>query len=502
MLITKEDEIEIERRGLKTTDILTQIRQFTHELKPVKLERPCTQGDGIHLLRASECHRLMGIYDTERARISILKFVPASGAATRMFKHLFNYKPDAVAFLTEEFILQFNRLPFYNDLKGRLQSKGIVLDELKKKNDWGTIFEYILEEKGLDYANFPKGLIPFHKYGEKVRTAFEEHLHETIIYGRDKNEKCRIHFSLSSQFTGQVTEFIRQKIEDDFPYEDFEITHSIQSESTDTVALGKDNLPVRDDDGRLIFRPSGHGSLIFNLEQLQADVIFVKNIDNVTTDDQREDTVFFKKVIGGLLITLKSQINQLLNRLENSEETSVVEEVMEFIQQWFQPGLPLGLTTEEMRRYAILLLDRPLRVCGMVRNEGEPGGGPFWVRMSDGHLTKQIVEKSQVDVSDIQQNRLFAESTHFNPVDIVCSIRNRKGENYSLKNYIDHSTGFISEKFHDGKVIQALELPGLWNGAMALWNTVFIEVPCNTFTPVKTVNDLLRSGHQSANTAV
>ncbi|MFM7730819.1 MAG: DUF4301 family protein, partial [Flavobacteriales bacterium] len=257
----------------------------------------------------------------------------------------------------------------------------------------------------------------------------------------------------------------------------------------------RDNLPFRDAQGHMVLRPSGHGALIHNLQNIDADIIFIKNIDNITTENQLEEIVYFKQVLAGHLVELKNETNRLLDLLEQNDDA--LEDALEFIQAHFQPGLPLGMNRDELRRYAMLRLDRPMRVCGMVRNEGEPGGGPFWVRSKGGYLSKQIVEKSQMNQEDAQQMKLLSSSTHFNPVDIVCSIKNRRGENYDLNDFIDHSMGFISEKFHQGHVMKALELPGLWNGAMAHWNTVFVEVPLNTFHPVKTVNDLLRPGHQT-----
>jgi hypothetical protein len=245
----------------------------------------------------------------------------------------------------------------------------------------------------------------------------------------------------------------------------------------------------------LVFRPSGHGALIHNLQKLETDVIFIKNIDNVTVRGNLTDTILYKQVLAGVLIELQSKVFRYLDNLDQGEEK--LDEALEFIQNWFQPGLPMGMNREQLVQYARLRLDRPIRVCGMVRNEGEPGGGPFWVRTQGGQISKQIVERSQVDLHDPQQVRILMSSTHFNPVDLVCSIRNRKGENYHLDEFIDYTAGFVTEKFQQGAVLKALEWPGLWNGAMALWNTVFVEVPVTTFNPVKTVNDLLRPGHQS-----
>ena len=495
MILSKEDEKELTKRGLTANDFVSIIHQFTKELKPIVLERPCVAGDGLVLLNPADCHRLLSVYSEMIKSKSVIKFVPSSGAATRMFKHLFNYSPDSTTDLTEEFILNFHRFPFIPALKAIISNAGESLDDLVDKNKWGEIFSYILENKGLAYGNVPKGLVVFHQYDQQMRTAFEEHLHESVQYAKEHLGKCRIHFTLGEHCFDDVAQFVNEKAEE-FAYEEFDLSYSLQSSKSDMVALDKNNEPVRDESGQMIFRPAGHGALIHNLQHADADVIFIKNIDNVTTDSKRSDTIFYKKVLGGLLMEMKSEINELLHGLEEKNHQSLTK-ALHFIQHWFQPGLPLGMSIEESFNYAKLRLDRPLRICGMVKNEGEPGGGPFWVLMPDGHLSKQIIEKSQVNAEDHSQVALLEQATHFNPVDLVCSIKDRTGRNYNLQHYIDHSTGFVSEKFIGGQVIKALEVPGLWNGAMALWNTVFVEVPSSTFSPVKTVNDLLRAGHQS-----
>lgn len=496
MHFTKEDEIDLAKRGLTTADVANVIYQFSHQTQPIVLERPCTSSDGILSLNTSQSHKFLDFFEKESPKISMIKFVPASGAASRMFKHLYSYSPENVGTLEEEFIVNFDLFPFYPILKRNLEKENLSLEKLIENNEWSTIFNRILFSPGLEYSKFPKGLIPFHRYPFEIRTAFEEHIHEAIDYGREADGTCRIHFTLAPHQIDEVMKFLTDQVKA-FPYENFILQHSLQEEKTDTPAIDKDNNPVRDSEGKIIFRPAGHGALIHNLESLDADLIFIKNIDNVTTSDQKTDSIFFKKILAGLLLFLKAETDKHLNKL-SEEGFSSVGPALEFIQNWFQPGTPFGMNEEQLKMYAIHQLDRPIRVCGMVRNEGEPGGGPFWVKSKDGLLSKQIVEKSQVDLHDIAQSRILAGSTHFNPVDIVCTIKRRDGSKYRLSDFVDHSTGFISEKFTDGKVIRALELPGLWNGSMALWNTVFIEVPNTTFNPVKTVNDLLRPGHQVA----
>jgi hypothetical protein len=494
MYFSKTDEIELNRRGLNIHDLMQMIQQFTKDTKPVKLERPCTQADGILVPNGGECHRLQKVFEAESSKYSIVKFVPASGAASRMFKHLYNYSTESISELTEEFIVNLKHFPFISELSKTMERDGLTLEEAADNNNWGLIFDYILTTKGLFYDASLKGMVIFHRYQNETRNAFDEHIFEAISYCRMSDGSCHLHFTIAPQHLDMVSEYITNKLRD-FPYENIVVNYSIQSEKSDTVALNKDNEPVRDENGQLFFRPAGHGALIHNLESLPYDIVFIKNIDNVTTQSKLEECSFYKQVLAGLLIELKQKINYYLDALPTAGD-ELLDESMEFIQAWFQPGLPLGMPREQLIHYAQLRLDRPLRVCGMVRNEGEPGGGPFWVKMTGGYLSKQIVEKSQVDLHDVQQAKILATSTHFNPVDIVCSIRKGNGENYKLSDFIDYSAGFVSEKFYQGQVIKALEWPGLWNGSMALWNTVFVEVPTSTFNPVKTVNDLLRPGHQ------
>ena len=493
MAFNANDERVLQERGLSVKAALDQIHQFVFDTKQARLDRPCTIGDGILAINPSDCQAYQLLFEQSRSRLSIQKFVPASGAASRMFKHLYNYSTENVSDLTEEFIVNFDRFPFRKLLEDKMKASGLDLAQLRADNEWGRIFSFILGEDGLHYDDQLKGLVVFHRYDEETTTAFDEHLNEAISYGKQGDGRCRIHFTLAPQHAQKVQEYFDGKLKQ-FEFDHIELTFSSQEQSTDTLALTPTNEPHRDNEGNLIFRPSGHGALIHNLQQLDADVIFIKNIDNVTTKSRLPETIFYKQIVGGLLVDLRNRIFKLLDQLNDSD--NALDEALDFIQHWFQPGLPLGMSREQMLQYAKLRLDRPLRVCGMVRNEGEPGGGPFWVKMEGGYISKQIVEKSQVELTDAQQLKVLSSSTHFNPVDLVCSIKNRSGVNYKLDEFIDYSAGFVSEKFHQGSVIKALEWPGLWNGAMALWNTVFVEVPVSTFNPVKTVNDLLRPGHQ------
>ena len=494
--LTPRDLEQIQLRGCDAKEFEQMINSFVNATQHWRLDRPCTSGDGITMLSAAEANRLVNLYQREGSSYTKVKFVPASGAASRMFKHLKSIDKKEVDESTEEFILNFSRFPFFDQLNRKMEERGQSLAEHMDQDHWKEIFSFILSSDGLNYDNQLKGMVIFHQNGEETRTAFDEHIHEAMAYAKQSDGRCRIHFTLAPQNVPFVEEYFKVKLKS-FPYENISITYSEQGMDTDTPSLTKSNELYRNADGEIFFRPGGHGSLISNLSKLDADIIFIKNIDNVCGQHLFPETVFYKQVLAGLLIELRKQIDYYLEVLELGR-TIDIESALEFIQVWFQPGVPYGVGEKELLNFARERLDRPLRVCGMVRNEGEPGGGPFWIRMPGGYLTKQIAEKSQLDLEDVQQARIFANATHFNPVDIVCSIRNRHGENYDLNQFIDRTSGFVAEKFHEGHVIKALEHPGLWNGSMAFWNTVFVEVPVSTFNPVKIVNDLLRAGHQEA----
>jgi hypothetical protein len=361
----------------------------------------------------------------------------------------------------------------------------------------------ILDHGGLNYSNLPKGLILFHDYPEGARTAAEEHLVEAISYARDRQGVARIHFTISPEHKEKFTELFNRIVG---PYEQrygtrLEITWSHQEPSTDTLAVDENNLPFRNPDGSLLFRPGGHGALLGNLNRLDADIIFIKNIDNIVPDRLKPETFLYKKVIGGFLLEMRGKVFEFLGKAEAGIITE--EEISEMASFCMKKlSLPLlpdfdELSQSQKLHFLTHALDRPMRVCGMVRNEGEPGGGPFWVRDRNNHVSLQIIESSQVNQGDAAQLAIMQSSTHFNPVDIVCCIRNYKGRTFDLKRFVDENTGFISLKSSGGRNLKAQELPGLWNGAMAGWITVFVDVPVSTFNPVKTVNDLLRAEHLS-----
>ena len=400
-----------------------------------------------------------------------------------------------------QFISELNQYAFYNELKAKMHDDGIDLNECINSGSIKIILEYLLFEKGLNLSNLPKGLIPFHKYSESYRTPFEEHLIEAREYGRDENGKIDVHFTVAPQHEEKIKKYInnvlpRYEREGD----EFVITYSCQKPSTDTIAVDHDDNPFRDENGSLLFRPGGHGALIENLSDLGDDIIFVKNIDNVVTDKYKELTFKYKKALGGYLVSLQEKIFGYLETLkENRSDDKLIEDIFIFIRTRLSVIPPqdiLSSSTQEKKRYLIDILNRPLRVCGMVENTGAPGGGPFWVEHPGGEVSIQIVETSQIELEKPDQNEILQAATHFNPVDLVCGVKDSDGNPFDLNLYIDHDAGFISVKSKNGRELKAMELPGLWNGSMAYWNTVFVEVPAGTFSPVKTIFDLMNDDHR------
>ena len=376
-----------------------------------------------------------------------------------------------------ELLANRHRFAFWPELRTIV---GDDADELR------TVENIVAE--GLRYGETPKGLVSFHRYGDEVRKAVEEHLVEGAQYAAAGGE-VKIHFTVSPEHLTRFEALLAEKIpgyESRFGVK-YRISFSVQDPSTDTLAVNPDCTPFRRADGRLLFRPAGHGALIGNLGKIDADIVFVKNIDNVTTDARRGDTVLYKKALAGVLLALQERIFEYLMALE--VPGAELEPIAAFIENELCVKLPKDYGTALLRQ----VLDRPIRVCGMVRNEGEPGGGPFWVTGADGLETLQIAESNQIAP---EKRELMRLATHFNPVDLVCSFRTSKGGRFDLQEFVDPATGFISRKSDGGRELLAQELPGLWNGAMARWNTVFVEVPITTFSPVKVVTDLLRPEHQ------
>ncbi len=510
-------EAEICTRGLDPATVRSQIETFRKGIKHQELARPCTLGDGIESV-GDNLVTLSSLFDEYCQDKNVIKFVPASGAASRMFKELqtvlargevtkdelqaasdWGGKEEASAL---KFIESIKRFAFYSDLASSLESEGINIETLLREGRFKEIISHTLEKPGLNYSNLPKGIIKFHLYGNYPRTAFEEHLVEAAHYSAGEGGIARLHFTLSPEHEDEVKSLIlRTKALYESEGMSIEVTYSVQKPSTDTIAVDMENRPFIESEGRVLFRPGGHGALIENLNDLECDMVFIKNIDNVVPDRIKEETYSYKKALGGYLIELEKRVFGLLRELDRGyEEKEVNDALSELSGMGLLIKLPEYLadaTETEKAMYTRARLMSPIRVCGVVRNQGEPGGGPFWVRGLDGTLSKQIVESSQVDMGNPTQKAIWQSSTHFNPVDLVCSVRDYEGNAFDLTQYIDRDAGFISHKSSGGRELKALELPGLWNGAMAYWNTVFVEVPLITFNPVKTVFDLLRPEHQN-----
>jgi len=517
---TSEDLKQIEERNIPPADIRSQLETFIKGIPFVKLDRPASVSDGIKLLEAEDFNHLLKSHRKAAAAGRLTKFVPASGAASRMFKSLLklsgefeefdlgklkksasNGDTDAEFGMT--FFANIKNFAFYGTLVDIVEKSGYRLDEMLENGELKDILGYLLTDKGMNYAHLPKGMIEFHQYGGSGRTPFREHIFEGLVYVKDAESKVRLHFTV----TGEHSELIRHhinnitdEIRSSEQAAEFDITYSIQKKSTDTIAVDLNNRPFREADRRLLFRPSGHGALINNLNELNADIVFINNVDNVRPEAKMSDTYLYKKLLCGYLVELQKTVFGYLQDLEDGNVSrDRIDQIRNFTENELTAHIPDGFkkyNAENKAAYLFDRLNRPLRVCGMVNNLGDPGGGPFRVEDKDGEITLQIVESSQIDPDNPDQREILSSSTHFNPVDLVCGLRDYKGRSFNLTEFIDLNAGFISIKSKDGRELKALEKPGLWNGAMAHWNTVFVEVPVTTFSPVKTVNDLLKDEHR------
>jgi hypothetical protein len=496
---TEADRRQMAELGIAPEEALRQIELFRNPPPFTRVLRPCTPGDGIRMIFESDHGRLLGFHEEAARQGRIAKLVPASGAASRMFSALLedlNSNPEEPSAEVRTFFDNLPRFAFAEDLAALTHGY---------EGDRRTVLAALLTGQGLGYADLPKALLKFHRDPEGGRTSFEEHLVEAADYARDAQGVCRLHFTVTPAHEPELRrrlDQVRARYEERLGVR-FEVSFSYQERSTDTLAVDLDHRPFRLEDGTLLFRPGGHGALIHNLQALAAtgwDVVLLKNIDNVVPDDRKPTSLLWKKLLAGALLALQKRIFSYLERLEDAPSVTpeLLEEVEKFMSDALVRPVPveMSLRAEELRRYLLRTLDRPLRVCGVVRNQGEPGGGPFWVETADGDVSLQIVETSQIDPKDPEQQKILRSSTHFNPADLACALRDRHGRPYDLEKYVDPSTVFIARKSHEGRPLKALERPGLWNGAMAGWNTVFIEVPDATFAPVKTVLDLLRPEHQ------
>ena len=492
--------MDITNRNLKT-----QLNLFNRGTQYVNLKKPCVKGDGINFFTETEIENYKNEFDRAIKRgKKVIKFVPASGAASRMFKHLHNLdSKEGSSTLSNSFFSKIEDFPFYNELEAKFFQLGLDLSELIKTKSYSQIADKILSEDGLGYGDTPKGLVKFHQYASKTNTAFEEHLIEGMKYCKNNKEEINIHFTISEQHTLPIKQHIKnavKKLEKEHRVK-FNIAYSVQDASTNTVAVDLVNNPLKDEDDNIIFRPGGHGALINNINKLDADIIFIKNIDNVAKKTLQDKNMLYKKALAGRMLELQENVFYALTRLKSNRITSKLLSCIElFLEVRFHHTIPesyTSLKTQDRVNYLISVLNKPIRICGMVKNEGDPGGGPFIIENETG-TSKQIIESSQVNLNDKEQADIWNSSTHFNPVDIICSTKNYNGEKFDLNKFVDPNTFFISEKSNNGTELKALEWPGLWNGSMANWLTTFVEVPNSTFNPVKTVNDLLKEEHQAA----
>lgn len=505
VILNAQDREQLRTRGMTVEQLSSQIELFKRGIPPVQLLRPCTVNDGITRLAESELERLIDVYSRTASAGRAMKFVPASGAASRMFQMLHAFNAPEEREIPEEawqtFRTRLRDFAFYDDLRTVMAKDGLDVEALISRGDYQRVVEYILTPKGLDYGRLPKGLIQFHRYPDHARTPFEEHLVEAVAYTLDSKRCARVHFTVSPEYEELIeahTErarrgYLRSGIT-------LDVSFSTQKPSTDTVAVDENNVPCRDQQGALVFRPGGHGALLENLNDLQGDIIFIKNIDNVVPERLTGIVFRYKKALGGYLVELQKEIFGYLEALSyGRDDEGLLARGFQFLQEKLSVDIPATVRQAPKparSRFLVERLHRPLRVCGVVQNQGEPGGGPFWVAHPEHGPSLQIVESAQVDMASPLQRAVWEAATHFNPVDLVCGVRDFRGRPFALPTFVDPSAGLITVKSKDGKQIKALELPGLWNGAMAHWNTVFVEVPLATFNPVKTVLDLLRREHQ------
>jgi hypothetical protein len=495
-----------------------QLSLYDRPLRYARLLRPCTPGDGLVVLDAAGAARLRALWSDAVAACVAVKLVPASGAASRMFKTPLQWlaepQPlsrarvrarasggDTRATELEELLAGLPSMALWGDLARVMRRDGLDAAAVLEGADVRVLLDYLLGERGLGCADLPKALLPFHRYDGAHLTPIEEHLVEAAHYVRDASATCRVHFTVSEEHRERCRALAAHAAETlgrRFGVR-YEIGFSVQKPSTDALAVDADGRPFRLSDGQLLLRPAGHGALLDNLADLDADVVFLKNIDNVVPTRLQGEIYDWKRVLAGMLVETQRSAFAHVEALEREGSETDVRRAMQFLADVLGVRRAAGQhgSVGERRRLALALLDRPLRVCGMVPNRGEAGGGPFWVDGADGE-TKQIVEPPQVDPSSSEQQALLRSAPHFNPVDLVCGLRDRRGRAYDLRRFVDESAYLVVEKSHEGRPLRSIERPGLWNGSMAGWNTIFVEVPLATFAPVKTVNDLLRPAHQAA----
>ena len=513
MTFSEKDSIQIKEHGLTTDLINAQKALIKSGMIYSNLVAAANIGNGILKIDKKQRLDYIKTFNKKQNQLSIVKFVPASGAATRMFKFLFqfledyNFNEESIESHLKKnkdisrFLNGLEKLPFFEEVVYKIHELIPNFNDLPYAERCVEFVKTMLEETRLNYSYYPKGLLPFHKYGTQVSTAFEEHLLEATLYATSNN-KADLHFTISEahkkMFVGEL-EHIKEDIEDK-TNTNFNISFSYQNKSTDTIALTSKDEIYREQDGSLLFRPSGHGALLENLNDLDYDIIFIKNIDNVVVSEHHDSISDYKKLLAGILIEAQDQAFKFLHQIETSDINDTdIDEMTKLITGKMNVVVPKDFENSNLESKLFYLkekLNRPIRVCGMVKNEGEPGGGPFWVKDENGQISLQIVESAQIDAKNEHQVNLLKNATHFNPVDLACGVKNYKGEKFDLTQFVDPKAAFVTVKSHNGEEIKVLELPGLWNGSMAYWNTIFVEIPVSTFNPVKTVNDLLKPAHQ------
>ena len=507
-MFNETDKQLMAQKGITESVIEAQLKRFETGFPWLKLEAAATVGNGITRLddkRQAQCIKAWKEFQSGGATIE--KFQPASGAASRMFKNLFAFINEGKSQPDTDFERQFfegiSQFAFYSQLnKTCVNLYQNNVGELVEAGRYADVLRALLLSQGMNYGSLPKGLLKFHRAAAgTVHTPLEEHLEEGAQYAADSRRRVSIHFTVSPEHRAGFERLIKAKV----PLMEkvwgvkYDISLSEQKASTDTIAVNMDNTPYRDADGNLLFRPAGHGALLENLNERDADVVFIKNVDNVVPLRLRSVSTRYKKVIGGYLVMVQRQIKRYLETLDKGNvKTADLKAMLRYVNETLctTSAATAAMDDEALAAWLRDKFDRPIRVCGVVPNEGEPGGGPYLAYNADGSASPQILESAQINPDDAAAVEMMRSGTHFNPVDLVCYIKDYKGVKFDLRKFVDPETGFISVKSKDGVDIKALELPGLWNGSMSNWNTIFVEVPIDTFNPVKTVNDLLRRAHQ------
>ena len=517
MNFSKEEKQYIRQYGLSPEEVLRQIQMIKKNKVNTTILEPATIGNGIIRLSADEETKFLNYFETQKDKFHLQKFVPASGAATRLFKdwNFFykNYQPgrdyyerfvkkhqlSSMESDLDDFLNNFPGFAFYQDLMTTLQENLPGFFQLDENEQAWQLIRFTLADEGLGYLNKPKALIKFHRYNQnEIRTALEEQIQEALAYTITTDKPAKITFSIHPSQQQNFDDYINNLK----PNNAVKIETTNQKASTDAVMLDAENNLVKDEKGQIVFRPGGHGSLIYNLQDLDSDIIFIKNIDNVQKGKAQNISHRYKKILAGYLMNLMAESKKYLELLRDEKP---IHEALQAIEDFAKNQLNIhfiegyeSLNNSGKRKYLAYKINRPIRVAGMVKNTGEPGGGPFWANDKNGLKSLQIVEKAQIDPQDFQQQTIMAKATHFNPVDLVLSIKDFEGHKFDLTEYINPEAAIITHKTYKNKPVKVYEHPGLWNGAMDGWNTVFIEVPNDTFSPVKTIDDLLKPAHQQS----